>query len=168
MHFTCGPGPRIRSQPPTSSSEAKSICKYHCPHLNCGFQFLTQHGMKGRCEWKDEFEVEAIVGHRGPTVARQYKIRWKGYGPEYDTFERKNNVHPELITDYEKAKGVYVYDWRFRCDVCDLPCLLLREGEFLSTSLRRTRRTRCKTSRDRWPMKRLKSVKSLTSRAKDR
>ena len=110
---------------PTSPSEAKSICKYRCPHLNCGFQFLTQHGLKvhaGQCKWKDEFEVEEIVGHRGPTVARQYKIRWKGYGPDYDTFERRNNVHPELISEYEKAKGVYVYDWRFRCDVCDLPC----------------------------------------------
>lgn len=49
---------------------------------------------------ENEFEVEAIVDHQGPTVARQYKIRWGGYGAEYDTFEPKSNVHPELINDY--------------------------------------------------------------------
>ena len=76
----------------------------------------------GRCEWRDEFEVEAIVGHRGPIVTRQYKIKWKGYSSEFDTFEPRGNVHPELIRDYELATGVYVHNWKFRCDLCDLPC----------------------------------------------
>ena len=63
-----------------------------------------------------------IVGHRGPTIARQYKIRWKGYPCEYDTFEPRTHIHPELIKDHELEKGVYVHSWKFRCDVCDLPC----------------------------------------------
>ena len=84
-----------------------------------------------RCEWRNEFEVEAIVGHRGPTVTRQYLIRWEGYrctlyGEEYDTYEPRSNVYPDLIKDYEMEKGVYVHGWRFRCDVCDLPCSLVR------------------------------------------
>lgn len=52
--------------------------------------------------------LETIVGHRGPTVVRQYKIRWKGYGSEFDTYTYKPriNVHPELIKDYEVVTGV--------------------------------------------------------------
>ena len=110
---------------PTSPDEAKAVCKFRCPHLNCGFMFLTKHGMQvhaGRCKWKDEFEVDCIVGHRGPIVARQYKIRWKGYSEEYDTFEPRSNIHPELIKDYEIDNNVYVHGWRYRCGVCDLPC----------------------------------------------
>ena len=111
--------------PPTTREEALSVCKFECPHMHCNFRFHTMHGLKvhaGRCKWKDEFEVEKIVGHRGPIVARQYKIRWKGYSSDYDTFEPRLNIHPELIKDYEVDNQVYVYDWRFRCDVCDLPC----------------------------------------------
>ena len=110
---------------PTSRAEAMAVCKFRCPHLNCGFQFVSKRGMKihaGRCEWRNEYEVEAIVGHRGPTVVRQYLIRWKCYDSEYDTFEPRSNVHPDLIKEYELDKGVYIHDWRFRCDVCDLPC----------------------------------------------
>ena len=62
------------------------------------------------------------MGHRGPIVSRQYKIRWKGYDSNYDTYEPQGNIHPELIKDYELANDVYVHRWRFRCDVCDLPC----------------------------------------------
>ena len=56
----------------TTPDEASNICKFVCPHLNCGFKFLSLAGLKvnmGRCEWKDEFEVEKIVDHRGNVVA---------------------------------------------------------------------------------------------------
>ena len=76
----------------------------------------------GRCEWENEFEVESIIDHRGPIVARQYRIRWKDYSPKFDTWEPRGNIQPELIHDYEVAHGVYAQGWRHRCDVCDLPC----------------------------------------------
>ena len=66
--------------------------------------------------------MDSIVTHRGPVVARQYKIRWKGYISDYDTFESRDNIHPELIKDYEMSNGVYVHGWKHRYDVCDLPC----------------------------------------------
>ena len=44
-----------------------------------------QEAVNGKTEWKGEFEVERILSHRGPVVARQYKIRWKGYTQKYDT-----------------------------------------------------------------------------------
>ena len=51
----------------TTSTEAADKCKFTCLHLNCGFKFMTSAGLRvhmGRCPWKDEFEVERIVGHR--------------------------------------------------------------------------------------------------------
>lgn len=32
----------------------------------------------GRRKWKDEFEVEKIVDHRGSITRRSYLIKWKG------------------------------------------------------------------------------------------
>ena len=95
---------------PLTKEEAKGVCKFVCPHLNCGFQFRSKAGMKihaGTCEWANEFEVDHITGHRGPVTARQYHIRWKHYEPKYDTWESRGNLHPELIREYELANGVY-------------------------------------------------------------
>ena len=62
------------------------------------------------------------MGHRGYVVARQYKVRWKDYSPDFDTWEPRSNLHPALIKEYEIAHNVYDFAWRFRCGVCDLPC----------------------------------------------
>ena len=110
---------------PLLKEEALDACKFICPHLNCGFKFFTKAGMKihaGTCDWKEEFEVDHILDHRGPVTARQYLIRWKDYSPKYDTWEPRNNIHHELIREYELANGAYIHEWRFRCDICDLPC----------------------------------------------
>ena len=71
----------------------------------------------GRCEWKDEFAVERIVDHRGPVVARKFKVRWKNYSSDFYTWEPRTNVHPALIREYEYeiAHGAYDFNWRFRC-----------------------------------------------------
>ena len=63
-------------------------------------------------EWDedDEFTVEAIVGttvsdgvsvhgHRKGT--RVYKIIWQGYAAEEATWEPSENIHPEILADYE-------------------------------------------------------------------
>ena len=76
----------------------------------------------GRCPWKDEYEVEKLVDHRGAVVSRQYKVRWKNYSPDFDTWEPRSNIHPSLIKEYEVSNNDYVFSWRFRCGICDLPC----------------------------------------------
>ena len=49
---------------PLTKEEARGVCKFTCPHINCGFKFMTKAGMKihaGTCEWKNEFEVNRII-----------------------------------------------------------------------------------------------------------
>ena len=72
-----------------TQEEALSVCKFTCPYLNRGFRFRTKAGIKihaGTCEWRNEYEVDHIAEHRGPIVARQYRIRWKNYAPKYETW----------------------------------------------------------------------------------
>ena len=126
---------------PLTKEEAKDVCKFTCPHINCGFKFLTKNGMKihaGRCEWKNEYEVDHICNHRGPLCARQFKARWKDYEPNFDTWEPRGNLHPELIKEYELANGAYDHEWRFRCEVCDLPCSSSRGVAIHKTRMHKT------------------------------
>ena len=59
----------------------------------------------GRCEWKDEFEIERIVSHRGPVTNRSYLIKWKGYSEVENSWVTRSNIHPQKIDDYERATG---------------------------------------------------------------
>ena len=118
----------VRAQEPitaTSNTEASKVCKFICPHLNCGYKFLTKRGMlvhAGRCEWKEEFEIERILDCKGEVWNRKYLIHWKGYTHEHDTWEPRNNLHPEAIMEFEKQNNLYVTNWTHRCPVCYLPC----------------------------------------------
>ena len=109
----------------TTNAEARSQCKFECPNLGCSHVFASKKGLSihtSRCEWSNEFEVDKIVDHKGPITSRKYKISWKGYSDEWDTWESRSAIHPQLIIDYEKQVGVYDYHWPHRCDICSLPC----------------------------------------------
>ena len=61
------------------------MCKFKCPHLNCKHSFLTKKGMlihAGTCKWKDEFELERVLSHRGPVTNRSYLVKRKDYADE--------------------------------------------------------------------------------------
>ena len=54
-----------------------------------------------------EYEVERILDHverksRGRTTKYDYLVKWKGYGPEHNTWEPQQNMQrcAELIVDY--------------------------------------------------------------------
>lgn len=53
-----------------------------------------------------QYEVEAIVDHRGTHPTNyEYKVRWKGYGPEHDTWEPTESFdQPDLIVRYHQRR----------------------------------------------------------------
>ena len=60
-------------------------------------------------EAKEEmYEVERIVGHR--RAGRKgilYRVRWKGYGPEEDTYKTEENLRGAFsrLREYKKNLG---------------------------------------------------------------
>ncbi|XP_063244548.1 chromobox protein homolog 5-like isoform X2 [Bacillus rossius redtenbacheri] len=54
-------------------------------------------------EQDEEYEVESVVDSRQYKGKRQFKIRWKGYGEDNDTWEFEDNLKcPEIIEVYLK------------------------------------------------------------------
>ena len=53
-------------------------------------------------EGEQEFEVEAIIRHRGSTSRREYLVAWKGYELHEATWEREANLThcSDLLAEY--------------------------------------------------------------------
>lgn len=53
----------------------------------------------------DVFEVEKVIDDRMKGKKREYLIRWKGYGPKDDTWEKADNLMcPSILEDYMESK----------------------------------------------------------------
>ena len=57
-----------------------------------------------------EYEVESILDHRFRGTRNPiayYKVAWKGYGIEHNTWEPESNVmnSPEVVADYWKRQA---------------------------------------------------------------
>ena len=52
---------------------------------------------------EEEYEVEAVLGHRGRPSHHTFLIRWKGYSVAEDTWEPKQNLGnaQSLILEYK-------------------------------------------------------------------
>ena len=44
----------------------------------------------------EHFEVQAIIDHRGTEPNYEYKVRWKGYGPEDDTWQEPDTFDSQV------------------------------------------------------------------------
>jgi hypothetical protein len=59
---------------------------------------------------KQEFVVEKIIAHRfekkGSVV--KYLVRWEGYGPQFDTWEPRQNLRnaPRILAEYQARHGL--------------------------------------------------------------
>ena len=73
--------------PASSTAELRAVCKHKCTHVGCNRVFFNSHGLKchkGRCKWKQWYEVDRILATRWSKRKREFKIRWSGYGSEHD------------------------------------------------------------------------------------
>ena len=55
-----------------------------------------------------EYEVEKLVGHRRRGRRMEYLIRWKDYGPLYDTWEPQSALKnaPEVLNQYKREHNL--------------------------------------------------------------
>jgi hypothetical protein len=80
----------------------------HEPRVNSrlipDLQNATDEAKNELHEEDEEYEVERILQDDDRDGIRQYLVRWKGYGPESDTWERASNLQgcAKIIADYEK------------------------------------------------------------------
>lgn len=55
-------------------------------------------------EQNNEFEVEAILNHKETKDGRKYLVRWKGFGPDGDTWENVHNLScPKILNKYLRS-----------------------------------------------------------------
>ena len=69
---------------------------------------------------EEVYEIEAIVDHRGNGNKREYRVRWKGYSKDDDSWLTTDKfTHPSTIQNYLKRIGqapVHKNDKRKRMD----------------------------------------------------
>ena len=55
---------------------------------------------------KEEYEVEAVLGHRGKPGGHTFLIRWKGYSTAEDTWEPERNLGnaQSMISEYKVSQ----------------------------------------------------------------
>ena len=54
-----------------------------------------------------DYEVERILDHRLFKSSRQYLVKWKDYGTEFNSWEPETNINaPELVQLYIQSRGV--------------------------------------------------------------
>ena len=57
---------------------------------------------------EEEYEVEAILSHKGPITHRLYLTAWKGYPSSENTWEPESNLRhsPTLLKRYKQEHGL--------------------------------------------------------------
>lgn len=56
---------------------------------------------------KNEYEVDSLLDHKRKDGHMCYLIRWKGYDPEFDTWERESNLRcTNILNRYKKAHQI--------------------------------------------------------------
>jgi hypothetical protein len=66
---------------------------------------VKDHPPSDIIQGEEEYEVEAILDHRGGKCRRQYLVKWKGYPSSDATWEPRQALHHALdvVSHYESA-----------------------------------------------------------------
>jgi hypothetical protein len=48
------------------------------------------------------FELDQIIGHKGPASNSEYLVRWKGYDATNDSFVKESQMSATLLEPYKK------------------------------------------------------------------
>lgn len=57
-----------------------------------------------RNDSSDVYNVESILEQKKKKGVWFYKIRWEGFGPEYDTWEKESNLHcPQILDEFKRS-----------------------------------------------------------------
>ncbi len=61
---------------------------------------------------QDEYEVEDLIGHQYQGNKTQYLIRWKGYGPKFDSWASNMDLKnaPDIVKEYRRKNDIWD-DW---------------------------------------------------------
>ena len=127
---------------PTTSAEAKKVCKHKCRYAGCGRVFRNKHGLKcheGKCKWRSSYwkknwTLERILAVRDKAgteddavPVKEFKIRWEGCDekgdPWPDTWEPREHIHPDEVKQFLQQNDLYDYNWsKGRCPYFDRKC----------------------------------------------
>ena len=92
-------------------SQRKIHSVFHTSLLT-SYKETTEHGPNflrlppDLIDGEEEYEVEAVLGHRGKPGRHTFLIRWKGYSAAEDTWEPERNLGnaQPLIMEYKIAR----------------------------------------------------------------
>jgi len=61
---------------------------------------------------ENEYEIESIIDVKRIDGEKKYRVRWKGYSPEDDTWEPKESLDncPEVIKEFKKRMKIRKYE----------------------------------------------------------
>lgn len=61
-----------------------------------------------RCSVDQQFEVDKLLAHRGKKGDREFKVRWKKFGAEHDSWKKASSLRcPLLLNSYLRKKNLY-------------------------------------------------------------
>ncbi|CAL4059816.1 unnamed protein product [Meganyctiphanes norvegica] len=87
----------------TSSRKPKPKGRFKTPGEKKQLKPAPKKKKKGEAKESDEFEVERVIDHRVRGRFTEYKVQWKGWGPEHDSWLAETDLYCDnLIKKYHK------------------------------------------------------------------
>ena len=80
---------------------------YHVSDADWGERTVMKESRRVKAP-SEEYSVEAIIGHRRTKRGLEWLVRWDGYGPQFDTWERTSYLKnaPIVLNEYKRAHGL--------------------------------------------------------------